>query len=66
MFYNLLGAVVWMASYTQPRPERQPLCALPLLERLRVELELQLARQRLQRQQPRGSARNYFYFSPII
>ena len=53
-----------MASYTQPRPARQPLRALPVLERRRMELELQLVGQRLERQQPRGSARNCLYFSP--
>ena len=48
----------------KPRLERRPVCALPLLQRCQVELELQLARQRLERQQPRGGACHSLYFSP--
>jgi len=51
------------ARYTQPHLGRQPVCALSLLERRQVELEQQLARQRLERQQPCGSARYSLRFS---
>jgi len=36
------------ALYNSSRPKRQPLRPLPLLGRRQVELELQLARQRLE------------------
>jgi len=48
------------------RPGRQPLCPLPQLERQQVELELQLARQRLECQQPRSRPRNSLHFSPAF
>jgi len=47
------------------RLERQPLCPLPVLERRRVEPELQLARERLALQRARG-ARNSLRFSPLF
>jgi hypothetical protein len=57
-------AVARTASHTQPQLGRQPLRSLPLLERRQVELEQQLARQRLERQQPCCGARNLPHFSP--
>ena len=50
-------AVARMARRIIPQRERQPVCRVPLLERQPVELELQLARQRLERQQPGCVAR---------
>ena len=61
---TLQGAVAQMAFHTQPQLGRQPVRPLPVLERRQVELELQLARQRLERQQSCGSARNSLHFSP--
>ena len=44
----------------------QPLRSLPVLERRQVGLERQLARQRLEWQQPRGGVRNLLHFSPAF
>jgi hypothetical protein len=51
-------------SHISPQPERQPLRPVPVLERRQVELERELARQRLERLQPFGCARNSLHFSP--
>ena len=58
----LQGMVIWTALHTQPQLERQPVRPLPVLERRQVELEQQLARQRLERQQPRCVACNSLHF----
>ena len=50
-------------SYKTPQPERQPLRPLSVPQRRQVELELQLARQRLQRQQFVRGARHFLHFS---
>jgi hypothetical protein len=50
-------AVARMARRTIPQRERQPVRRVSLLERRQVELELQLARQRLELQQPGRVAR---------
>lgn len=63
---SILWAVDQAAFSTQPRCGRQPVCPVPVLHRRSVELERPLARQRLERQQPRGSARNFIHFSPIF
>ena len=55
-----------MALYTQPQLGRRPVCSLPVLERRQVELEQQLARQRLERRQPCFVARNSLHFSPHL
>lgn len=55
-----------MILCTFPQLEWQLVRALPVLERRQVELEQQLARQRLQREQPVGCARNSLYFSPFL
>lgn len=52
--------------YNPSEPERQPLRPVPLLERRAVELELQLARQRLERQQSVCRSRNSLHFSPAV
>lgn len=54
------------ALHTQPQPRRQPLRPVPVLERRQVELERELARQRLERQQPCGSACKSPHFSPAF
>ncbi len=50
----------------EPQLERQPVCLLSVLQRRDVEPGLQLAQQRLERQQPRGFARNFLKFSPYF
>src|SRR3989344_5966115 len=55
-----------MTLCTFPQRRRQPLRSLPVLERRQVELELQLARQRLKRQQPGGGVRHSLHFSPDL
>jgi hypothetical protein len=62
---SIQWAVARTARYTQPQLGRQPVCALPLLERRQVAVELQLARQRLGRSEPCGSARYSIHFSPV-
>jgi len=53
--------------YNTAQSGRLSLHALPLFQRRRfVELELQLARQRSQRQQPLGCARNHLYSFPVL
>lgn len=49
-------------------PQRwwQPLRSLPVLERRLLGLELQLARQRLERRQPLRRSRNSLHFSPRL
>jgi len=51
--------VQWTVLRTKPQRRWQPLRSLPLLERHEVELELQLAQQRLERQQSGSCSRNY-------
>ena len=51
-------------SITLSQRQWQPLRPVPLLEWREVELELQLARERLERQQPGGSARLLSSFLP--
>ena len=45
--------------YNPSEPERQPLRPVLVLERWQVELELQLARQSVERQEPLSCSRNY-------
>jgi hypothetical protein len=47
------------ALYNPSEPERQPLRPVLVLERWQVELELQLARQSVERRQPVCCPRNY-------
>ena len=55
------GVVVKKAFYTIPQSvERQPVRSLRVLERRQGCLELQLARQRLEQQQPRCLVRKLF------
>ena len=49
-----------------PQLQRQPVCPVSVLERQVVELEQQLAGQRLERQQPCCGARNSLKFSPYL
>ena len=51
----------WHGRYfTHLQRRRQPVRALPQLEWQALELELQLARQQVQRQQPCGLFANFF------
>lgn len=57
--------VVWKVLCAKPQRQWQPLRSLSVLERRSVGVELQLARQRLEREQPVCRARKSFHFSPI-
>ena len=65
---SIQGVVAWAAFYMQPQLERQLVRPLPVLQRRQVELELQLARQRLERQQSCGccGGSNLLHFSPDL
>lgn len=52
--------------YISPELERQPLRPVPVLERRQVELERELAGQRLRSEQRVGGSRNSLYFSPAF
>lgn len=51
--------------YIPSEPRWQPLRLVSVLERRRVELELQLARQRLEFQQSVRGSRKSFYFKTL-
>lgn len=60
------GGAIEDILYNSAQPERQPLRPVSVLERRSVELELQLARQWLECQQPVGCTRKSFHFSPVF
>lgn len=63
---RIKSAVAQAASCTLSQLRWQPQRPLPQLERRQVELELELARQRLEWQQPCGVARKSLYSSPDL
>ncbi|OGN13801.1 MAG: hypothetical protein A3J47_01510 [Candidatus Yanofskybacteria bacterium RIFCSPHIGHO2_02_FULL_43_22] len=60
------GGVTDGMSYGMAQPRQQSQCAVSELERRPVDLELQLARQRLQLQRSSRASSQLAYFHPLF